>query len=477
MAIAAPQTAALCVIGAGPAGNVLAARMAQLGHEVCLIERATFPRSHLGESLSPGVLPLLETICAGDAIESGGVGRVRSIQIKWDADRLERRDVGQGFLVDRGRFDQLLMNRARALGVRVLQPAAIRQREQHEAGWSLWIETPERTFELRTAFLADASGRSAVLPGRKRSTGRRTLALHGYWRGRGLPRQPRIEAGSAEWYWGVPLPDGRYNTLAFVDVERFRAEPKGSITARFRELIDRSGMLAGCPGVRLASPVVATDATPYIDEHSVTVRSIKVGDAALAIDPLASSGVQKAIQTAMAGAVVVNTLLRKPESRDAAMCFYRNNLSDAADRHRRWSAAYYQRVAARQGGRFWEVRAAGPAPQPAPASPVPLDRSSWSRIVELSSLVEFADLPCIEGDFITVKTALRHPALDGPLAFLGGWDVASLLTELRAGMTPLQIAHSWSCRIPLESSLAVVNWLLGHGVLVPAINRPAGVCS
>ena len=49
----------VCVIGAGPAGSIFAARMAQLGHQVHLIERKRFPRSHLGESLSPGVMTLL----------------------------------------------------------------------------------------------------------------------------------------------------------------------------------------------------------------------------------------------------------------------------------------------------------------------------------------------------------------------------------------------------------------------------------
>ena len=39
----------VCVIGAGPAGSTFAARMAQLGHDVCLVERQSFPRRHLGD--------------------------------------------------------------------------------------------------------------------------------------------------------------------------------------------------------------------------------------------------------------------------------------------------------------------------------------------------------------------------------------------------------------------------------------------
>ena len=45
--------AEVCVIGAGPAGSIFATRMAQLGHQVHLIERQRFPRAHLGEFLAP----------------------------------------------------------------------------------------------------------------------------------------------------------------------------------------------------------------------------------------------------------------------------------------------------------------------------------------------------------------------------------------------------------------------------------------
>src|SRR5712675_2169144 len=66
----------------------------------------------------------------------------------------------------------------------------------------------------------------------------------------------------------------------------------------------------------------------------VAPTRIQLGDAALAIDPISSSGVQKAIQTALSGAIVANTLLRRPELTDAALSFYRTQLSDASERHR-----------------------------------------------------------------------------------------------------------------------------------------------
>ncbi len=469
----------ICVIGAGPAGSTFAARMAQLGHDVCLIERARFPRSHLGESLSPGVLPLLETIGAREAVDAAGFRRVRSVLVKWDGEPQVREDAReQGLLVDRGDFDRLLLERARALGVRVLQPASVRERRSDDGGWSVNVEADGGAAHLRADIVADATGRSAGITAHRRRTGCRTLALYAYWRGSNLPEQPRIEAGSDAWYWGVPLPDGTYNTLVFVDVKHFRATRSGSLPARFLDLLDRSGLMAGCHDARLIGPVLAADATPYLDEESVTPLSIKVGEAALAIDPLSSSGVQKAIQTALAGAIVCNTMLRKPEASTAALRFYQQNLADASERHSRWAAAHYGSVVMRSGGKFWQDRASRiEAPSPSlPRDALSADALCAAR-VELSRELEFVDLPCIEGDFVTVKPALRHPGLEGPVAYLGGWELAPLLRRLPVGLTPLQIAQSWSARIPLQSGLAIAGWLLNNGILVgQTVGRSASKC-
>ena len=88
-------TADICIIGGGPAGSALGARLAQFGLSVWLVERATFPRRHLGESLSPGVIPLLASIGAGPAIEKAAYPRVRKVSVRWEEER-EREDPQGG---------------------------------------------------------------------------------------------------------------------------------------------------------------------------------------------------------------------------------------------------------------------------------------------------------------------------------------------------------------------------------------------
>ena len=463
-------TTDVCIIGGGPAGSVLGARLAQFGLRVHLMEQASFPRPHLGESLSPGVLPLLKSVGAGPAVERAHYPRVLRVELHWGAAQRWQDPDGQGLLVDRGHFDALLLDHARACGVRVLQPASLDAWERHAAGWRLAVRCEGRRIELDALVLADASGRAGALGRRRRRTGPNTLAVHGYWKGDRLPAQPRIEAGANAWFWGVPLPNGVYNTLVFLDPRDLRAMG-GSLRDKFHTLLATSTLLPSECSAELLGPIQASDATPYVDADCVTGNSIKVGDAGMALDPLASSGVQRAIQSALLGAVVVNTLIHRPRLRDLAQRFYRENLAEASDRHRSWARGYYAQVASTQATRFWRER--GDAADLAAVSraelapPAPPD-TPW----ELSSSVEIVELPCVLDRFIEARPAVRHPSLSSPVAFLGDVELAPLLRCVRGSMTSPELLRAWMPRVPPDKGLTIAHWLMARGLLVPQDRRP-----
>ncbi len=457
--------AEVCVIGAGPAGSVLAVRLAQLGYQVHLVERERFPRRHLGESLSPGVMPLLASARLHDAIEAAAFPTVAGVWIKWAGEPTLREGAQeQGLLVDRGEFDARLLERARELGVRVYQPARVLEQLWDGAQWRLRIKSDAGESDLAVAFVADAAGRRQVR--HPMSAGPSTLALYAYWRGKSLPTIPRIEAGRDAWYWGVPLPDGTYNTLVFVDPEEFRAMPGVTVAQRFSTLIGASELMQDCRDAELVAPARAIDATPYLSDTCVAANSIEVGDAGMTIDPISSSGVQKAIQSALSGAIVVNTLLRRPKSAEAAKSFYRAQLAASFERHRLWAGQHYADVADRCDHPFWWKRAASAvAPEGTPAPPIDA-RALIMAPVALSRELEFVRMPCLRGDFVSVAEAIHHPRLTGPLVFLGGRELAPLLRAMSPGRTPLQIAQSWSRWMPLDSGMAIAGWLINHGILV-----------
>ncbi len=454
----------VCVVGGGPAGSVFAARLAALGHRVTLVERCASARRHVGESLTPGVLLLLDATGARRRVEQAGFLRAASVQVKWGGKLIERSDPeARGLLVDRGHFDTLLLDQARAAGVQVLQPMQFRGCRESSEGWTIDVDGGAEPKRIQARFLADASGRSFATRGVKRRTGAPAIAFYAYWQGEKLPGSPRVEAGADAWFWGVPLPGGLYNTLVFCD-------PRTHHPREFGSLLAQSALLAGSRGIHPASPVLACDATPYLDAESVTPSSIKIGDAALSLDPLSSSGVQKAIQSALSGAIVVNTVLRKPELANAAMAYYRSMLKDAAARHSRWAGEYYAQAAAVHGGAFWQRRAqpfAEPAATSVPERPRSPGDLTNARLA-VSPDATFSESPCLDGDFVSLKTVVAHPALERPVAFVGGWDMPPLLRQLpAAGLKPIEIARLWSASVPFETALSLTGWLAARGVLAP----------
>jgi hypothetical protein len=224
--------------------------------------------------------------------------------------------------------------------------------------------------------------------------------------------------------------------------------------------------------LELIAPIRAIDATPYLASDCITPDSILLGDTALAIDPISSSGVQKAIQSALSGSIVVNTLLRRPDLKDAALGFYRAHLADASERHRRWTAQHFRDVSEVYDRPFWRLRSAPVAAEPPPPPPIDV-RTLAATPLELSDQLEFIRTPCLRGDFVSLASALLHPRLEDPLVFLGGRELAPLLQTLPPGKTPLQIAQSWTNRMPIESGIAITGWLINHGILVEQTSRGA----
>lgn len=412
---------------------------------------------------------MLASMGSAAAVEAAGFPRVSAVSTNWDGKKVVHHDPrAQGMLVDRGVFDAALLARAAAVGVRVLHPAHVRHHARTPDGWHLHANAEGKSIDLHATFLAFGSGRATRLGGRRHTMGPRTFAIYGYWIGTHLPEHPRIEAGEREWYWGVPIPDGSYNTLVFLDADRFRAEPRGSLDDRLRALLEQSALMRDVRGATLRAPARAVDATPYLDDECVGTRHIRIGDAGLAIDPLSSSGVQKAIQTALSGAIVANTLLRRSDARDAALRFYRSSLREAATRHRAWASSHYAAVAARFHDPFWTTRAGTVAPAAldgAPAVTSPNPTIADDIPVQLSSDSKWEELPCLGIQYVEIKSALRHPRLHGPIAYVGGHELAPLLRDVRPGMTSRQLVHAWSGSLPTETGIAIARWLSSHGVL------------
>ena len=460
----------ICVLGGGPAGATIARRLAQLGHAVCLVERDAFPRPHVGESLAPGILPLLEALGLRACVEAAGFLRPKRAVVRWAAalDQTREQPGPPGFQVDRGRFDQLLLEAAVAAGVRMVQPALALRPEPDGQGWRIPLRRGGNAEVLSAHFVVDATGRAAVLGGPKRHCGATTIALYGYWRASGQTGpETRVEAGRDAWFWGAPLPDGSFNATVFVDPQACVGARGLGLEALYRALLAESALLRSCLRGQLCSPVRACDATARHDQDPVRSNVLKVGEAACAIDPLASQGVQAAMASAQQGAAVVHTLLTTPVHARAAVQFYRDRQAETAERHRTYAARFYAEHQDHRGRPFWRSRAGdNPAPGPQTGHPTPQQLHADARVA-LAHQARLEPTPCLDGNLIRSLPALCHPALDRPVAFLDAVAVAPLLSGVAPGDSIETIVQRWVRELPLERCLALMHWMLEHGILVP----------
>ena len=114
----------VAVIGGGPAGSSLATLLRQQGYRVTLLERETFPRPHVGESMLPGVLFALAKTGALERVEKAGFTRKYGATYIWGRSRdpwtIRFSEISQDrtftFQCDREVFDKLLLDHARDEG-------------------------------------------------------------------------------------------------------------------------------------------------------------------------------------------------------------------------------------------------------------------------------------------------------------------------------------------------------------------------
>ena len=123
----ADLTADVVVIGGGPGGSTTATMLARKGWQVLLLERERFPRDHIGESLLPASMPVLEELGVLPAVQEAGFLRKWGATMVWGTDKTPWswyfRETNQryphAYQVWRPQFDQLLLDNSRAHGVEV----------------------------------------------------------------------------------------------------------------------------------------------------------------------------------------------------------------------------------------------------------------------------------------------------------------------------------------------------------------------
>jgi len=304
------------VVGGGPAGSTAASFLARGGLSVALVERERFPRFHVGESLLPANLPVLERLGVLDRVRAHGFIDKYGASFHDQETGLEytfyfregKPLPPRSFEVPRAEFDTLLLDHAAAQPrVTVLQPATAEAVGFDADGVTARVLQNGTARELRARFLVDASGRDTFLASRY---GRRTpmpglgkVAVFAHFRG--ARRWPGKEEGNIRififedgWFWYIPFA-GDVTSVGCVLHARTVRGREGSLD----ELLD--AMIARCErvketlsGAERVTPVHSAANFSYRTDPVVGDRFVCVGDTVAFVDPIFSSGVFIAMQSA-----------------------------------------------------------------------------------------------------------------------------------------------------------------------------------
>ena len=313
------------VIGGGPAGSTAATLLAERGHRVVLLEKEAHPRFHIGESLLPANVPLFEKL--GVAREMAEIGMAKwgaQFVSPWHshtagfqfADAMDP-SMPLAYQVRRSEFDEVLFRRAGRAGATTIENCRVRDVDLGSRGAPPRVNATKlggQTLEFRPKFVIDATGRDTFIANRlkikRRNPAHNSAAMYGHFRN--AVRDCGRDEGNIiifwfdhGWFWFIPLKDGITSVGAVVWPYYMKARDK-PLREYFLETIARSPKLQErLAGAELVAEPEATGNYSYDCESCQGDNYIMLGDAYAFVDPVFSSGVMLAMNSAFSGVEVV----------------------------------------------------------------------------------------------------------------------------------------------------------------------------
>lgn len=365
------------VVGGGPAGSTVAALLARSGFTVALLEKETCPRYHIGESLLPEVLDVLNESGALPAVEAAGFLRKEGGVFRWGSnpepwtfhfdEARERYPYTYAYQVIRSQFDHLLLEHARASGVEVFHEVLAREYCERPTPASDWIGArviamgkQGGPLEFAARLVVDCSGQAGWLATkfklRKYDPFLRNIALFAYFRD--ATRLPGREANAIfceathrGWFWNIPLHDGT-NSVGLVT----KAElcPASSERLGFYESAIKQSVYTG----RMLASAARVSELRCIADYSFRPRRlvgpgfVLCGDAGNFIDPIWSTGVMLATTGARLAARAVSEALRSGST--TKLLEYEGAVQQLVGRYRQFIYFFYGTNAS-PDSYFWEA--------------------------------------------------------------------------------------------------------------------------
>ncbi len=370
------RSTTILVIGGGPAGSTAATLLAREGFDVTLVERDVLPRYHIGESLLPSCLEILDLTGAREKIEAYGFQRKGGGYFAWGKDSwvldFAPLRYPYSFQVVRSEFDHLLLEHAKSQGVKVFEGTEIRSLvfdgdRPRSAAWSQVVGGSDAG-QISFDYLIDASGRTGViamhyLKNRRYHNAFQNVAIWGYWTGAGrmsFAPEGAIANGAVPdgWLWGIPLHNGTMSVGLVLHKTTFKEQRQRgySVEQIYLNAIDSCPLIADLvKSGKLVTNIRTEQDYSYSAGSFTGPGYFLIGDAACFIDPLLSTGVHLATHSAMLCAASIASALHGEVTAEQAQAFFEESYRQTYLRLLAIVAGMYQQYDGKESY-FWQAQ-------------------------------------------------------------------------------------------------------------------------
>ncbi|WP_025761957.1 NAD(P)/FAD-dependent oxidoreductase [Dyadobacter tibetensis] len=316
------------IIGAGPAGTVAASYLANQGYKVCILERDTFPRFQIGESLLPCCMDHLQETELLEAVSQLGFQKKTGAAFMKGSQRCEfyfSEQFTQGWTwtwqVKRAEFDLALAEATRQKGVDIHYNCTVEQVFCSPTEQKVTYRDGQGiTQQARARFLIDASGYGRVLPRlfnlNKPSNfqPRGAVFAHVVDQKRSLDESQNIFVHAFNdfeaWLWAIPFSDGTTSVGIVSDqktTERLAMDQGKGYLERIQNFEDLQGRFSQAPLVFPPKVMLG---------YSIGVSRmwgegfVLAGNSTEFLDPIFSSGVTFATSSGLRAAKLTHRMFQ-----------------------------------------------------------------------------------------------------------------------------------------------------------------------
>lgn len=306
------------VVGGGPAGCAAAITLLKYSPlSVAVVESSNYDQVRVGETVSPGVQPLLGYLDAWDRFVADEHLPAYGNCAAWGSSEIVSRDFlftgyGNGWHLNRRRFDRSLADEVEARGGVLLIRTRIAATHRDASGtWRCTIapqDAPQR--ELTARFIIDASGKKFALArrlGARQQVYDQLLGVVGFYEftdDEARPHHTLVETCESGWWYSSLLPD-RGMVVAFMSDADVVRQHRAQHTRGWQAMLDATEYTRQrLAGARPVAPLQVRPAHSHLLQPAAGPGWITAGDAAASFDPLASMGVGHALTSGIHAARV-----------------------------------------------------------------------------------------------------------------------------------------------------------------------------